>query len=414
MSQLITIPLGLPDLRIVNQCIEKDLILVEVEKDGIDRCPYCGFTSSKVHSTYQRKNIRDLSILNKPLFICLNQHRLRCSNCDEIFTQAFNSIKPKKHHTERYREYLFNLCNGTTISHVSKNENIPYTTLERIYYDIAQEKDIIKQQNLRREAAVGEEINVIGIDEIAVRKGRIYETVLTDLDHGGVLGMNHNRSHQSVINLLKHHSVLSFASIHTVVMDMWEPFHKAIREIFPSVNIIIDKYHVVQKVTQALDQVRKELQKEHPYLKNKRLLLLKSRETLNPDQAKKIQALFEQIPMLYDAYKLKESFREIYNAMDNTEAEQKLNAWLLEAKSCSFIPFKKAAKTIERWKKEILCYFMVPYTNARTEGTNHKIKNIKRRAYGYRNLERFRLRVMLECNGKERERPFIEWIEKVS
>lgn len=134
------------------------------------------------------------------------------------------------------------------------------------------EKAIINQQNLRREAAVGEEINVIGIDEIAVRKGRIYETVLTDLDHGGVLGMNHDRSHQSVMNLLKHHSVLSLANIQTVVMDMWDPFHKAIRDMYPSVNIIIDKYHVVQKVTQALDQVRKELQKETPYLKNKRLI----------------------------------------------------------------------------------------------------------------------------------------------
>lgn len=118
--------------------------------------------------------------------------------------------------------------------------------------------------------------------------------------------------------------------------------------------------------------------------------------------------------MLYNAYRLKESFREIYNAIDNNEAEQKLNIWLLEAKSSSFKSFKKAAKTIERWKKEILCYFKVSYTNARTEGTNHKIKNIKRRAYGYRNLERFRLRVMLECEGKQRKRPFIEWIEKVS
>jgi len=77
VSQLITIPLGLPDLRIINQEIKNDLIQVEVEKTGIDRCPFCGFTFSKVHSTYQRESIRDLPILNKPLFIRLKQHRLR-------------------------------------------------------------------------------------------------------------------------------------------------------------------------------------------------------------------------------------------------------------------------------------------------------------------------------------------------
>ncbi|OQP11991.1 hypothetical protein B1694_19040 [Geobacillus zalihae] len=71
--------------------------------------------------------------------------------------------------------------------------------------------------------------------------------------------------------------------------------------------------------------------------------------------------------------------------------------WL--AKKSPFVSFQQAANTFERWKEPILQYFLYPYTNARMEGSNHKIKNIKRRAYGYRNLERFRLRVFLECTG---------------
>ncbi|MED4488743.1 transposase, partial [Aeribacillus pallidus] len=62
--------------------------------------------------------------------------------------------------------------------------------------------------------------------------------------------------------------------------------------------------------------------------------------------------------------------------------------------------FHQVAKTIENWKAQILQYFLTPFTNGRIEGTNHKIKNIKRRAFGFRNLERFRLRVFLECTGK--------------
>ncbi|WCK53195.1 transposase [Aneurinibacillus sp. Ricciae_BoGa-3] len=117
-----------------------------------------------------------------------------------------------------------------------------------------------QRKELQIQAALKEDVTVIGIDEIAVHKGHVYETVLVDLVHGGVIEMNRDRSFDSVTQLLCHHAILSKASIQTIVVDMWEPFHKALRMIFPAATIVIDKYHVVQKVIQALDQVRKELQ----------------------------------------------------------------------------------------------------------------------------------------------------------
>ncbi|WP_188624435.1 transposase, partial [Caldalkalibacillus thermarum] len=71
--------------------------------------------------------------------------------------------------------------------------------------------------------------------------------------------------------------------------------------------------------------------------------------------------------------------------------------WIQAALQSPFKPFHDFSKTLVTWKTHILAYFRLPYTNARTEGINHKIKNLKRRAYGYRNRERFRLRVKLEC-----------------
>src|SRR5690606_38046396 len=100
----------------------------------------------------------------------------------------------------------------------------------------------------------------------------------------------------------------------------------------------------------------------------------------------------------------KESFRDFYQASDYDTAEELLDNWINEAKASPFRAYQEVARTLEKWKASILQYFLTPYTNGRIEGTNHKIKNIKRRAYGFRNIQRFRLRVFLECTGKTNEK----------
>ena len=174
------------------------------------------------------------------------------------------------------------------------------------------------------------------------------------------------------------------------------PIHKAIQNLFPHAQVIVDKYHVVQKVTQALDQVRKNI----PGLKKVRFCLLKSYKNINEKQRIRLNELLEGNECLAYAYYLKELFRDFYQSPDYETAHQLLKEWLQLAWSSPFPAFHHVAKTIEKWRNQILQYFHTPYTNGRTEGTNHKIKNIKRRAYGYRNPQRFRTRVFLECTGK--------------
>jgi transposase len=236
---------------------------------------------------------------------------------------------------------------------------------------------------------------VLSLDEVAVRKGHQYETVLLDAQLGCVLGMIHQRTTESTKQLLHQH-VLSKEAVQTVEMDMWEPFHKAVKFIFPLATIVVDKYHVIQKVTQALDHVRK----KHSKLKQTRYLFLKGYEKLTDQQKMKLDELLVEHSDLAYAYYLKEKLRDFYQIQDYDDALNALEEWNQLAWSSPFPSFHEVAKTLERWKAEILQYFFCPYTNGRTEGTNHKIKNMKRRAYGYRNLNRFRLRVFFECTGK--------------
>jgi transposase len=268
---------------------------------------------------------------------------------------------------------LYELCEGSTIQEVSRKHRIPsYTTLERIYYSIASKK--AKERQTATEASFQEGM-VLSLDEIAVKKGHQYETVLMDAKAGSVMGMHADRQYDSAINLLSR-NVLSKEMVQTVILDMWEPYHKEVRALFPSASIVI------------------------PRLKKARFLLLKGYEKLRKNQQFRLNDILEEYPALSIAYYLKGLFRDFYRTDHYDQAKECLEEWIWLAKQSPFVSFQQAANTLERWKEPILQYFLCPYTNARMEGNNHKIKNIKRRAYGYRNLERFRLRVFLECTRK--------------
>lgn len=389
--------LELPEFEVVNQEIFSTHYLVHVEtKTEEERCPHCGFHSSIVHDKRTRK-VRDLSVLNKPLFLMVCVKRYRCQNCEEVFSVSYESVASHQHYTNRFRQFIYEQVLGTTIQDISRKYQIAYSTVERIFYSVAAEKARDHQAAIEEKQA-NQEIT-LSLDEVAVRKGHKYETVLYDANLGAVMGMHQHRDFHSTLELLSL-KVFHPEQVKNVVVDMWDPFHKAIRTAFPTAQIIVDKYHVVQKVIQALDQVRKKI----PGLKKARFHLLKSYENVKQKHRERLDELLDTHESLAYGYYLKELFRDFYKSKDYETADHLLREWIQLAWSSPFPSFHDVAKTIENWRDQILQYFKTPYTNGRTEGTNHKIKNIKRRAYGYRNLHRFRTRVFLECTGQTYEK----------
>jgi transposase len=390
---MFSVLLDLPEFEVVNQEIFPTHYLVYVEKKyQKERCPQCGYNTSHVHDRRTRK-VRDLALLNKPLFLSICIKRYRCQNCKEVFSTSLESISSHHHYTQRFRHYIYEQVLGTTIQDVSRKYQIAYATVERMFYSIAHEK-AMEHQSAIQSIQKNQDIT-LSLDEIAVRKGHKYETVLYDAELGAVIGMHQQRDFDATLELLTR-KVVYPEQVKNVVVDMWNPFHKAIEVAYPKAQIIVDKYHVVQKVTQALDQVRKKI----PEVKKSRFCLLKNQENLTKKQRERLNELIEKHENLAYGYYLKELFRDFYKSTDYETAEQLLKEWLQLAWSSPFEAFHHVAKTIEKWKYQILQYFKTKMTNGRTEGSNHKIKNIKRRAYGYRNLERFRIRVFLECTGK--------------
>lgn len=386
MKTNICLSLGLPEFTILNQQEQENRILLRVmTHTGPKRCPHCGFIKVKHHDQRVRK-VRDLDLLGKSLFLLIQVRRWYCLNCEAVFSEELPSVPPGKHQTYRFREHIFKMCQDTTISYVSRQIHMSYKTVERIYYDLAAPSipDI-------------EPSAVIGIDEVAVRKGHRYETVVSDLLTGHVHLMGANRDTSSTIQLL---APLAEYPIQAVVMDMWRPFYKAVQQVFPNTPIVIDKYHVVQKINHAFDQIRKNTQHQVKGLKKGRYALLKRPFRLTEKQFQKLDHYHQESQELAHAYYLKEWFYDFYEQPNIDEARNFLAQWIEAATSSPFKPYHELVKTLESWKMHILKFFELPYTNARTEGTNHKIKNRKRMSYGFRNLEHFRIRVKLECSSR--------------
>jgi transposase len=184
-------------------------------------------------------------------------------------------------------------------------------------------------------------------------------------------------------------------------MDMHEPFRQAVQMCLPKANIVVDKFHVIVHVNQALDKVRTRLQSKESkgrkwLLFHSRYLLLRKAESLIPKEQLKLGRLFSFYPELAMAWSLKEGLRAWYKSSSRAEAELSLRHWEESVRKTGLKEFR--LPMFRNWRSEILNYFDYHITNGFVEGKNNRIKVIKRMAYGYRNVDNLRRRILLTNN----------------
>jgi transposase len=240
---------------------------------------------------------------------------------------------------------------------------------------------------------------VIGIDEYSIRKQHTYATIITNPIKHIVLETFPKRDKKTVHAHLE--ALFPARQIKIVVIDMSRAFRGAALVAFPEAQIVIDKFHVISVVIEALDQTRKRIQRSKPKGQKSsvyrlRCLLRKGREKLNAEEQARPQAVLEQEPDLQMAYQLKETFRDWYRILIPQYAAQRLQEWYQQAEATGFAEWQEAVKTIRNWEHDILNYFHWQVTNAFTEGRNNTVKVVKRRGYGYRNFDNLRRRILLE------------------
>jgi transposase len=389
----ITIALGLPEVRVIQEEETEEEIRVEVEYREQDIvCPRCEQRILKVHSTkLQRK--RDRRLWDKPVFLIIRKRRYRCLNCKKVFTEPDLVCGARRRTSRRFRCYLGQKAVQQPVRHVAKEEGVGEALVRCCVTEEA--KRLLEVPDKPTPA------RILGLDEFAIRKGQVYDTAVADLEHKQVMGVVSGHRQEEVAAFFD--ALPEPEKVEAVVMDMHEPFRQAVELCLPQAKVVADKFHVLMHVHRALDQVRASLQPQKGKkgeLFRSRYLLLTAVERLTQERRVQLTGLLERYPALRWAWAQKEAGRAWYRLTRRAEAETKLTLWEQSVREQGPAPFRALLPMLRIWRQEILNYFDHPYTNGFLEGKNNRIKVIKRVAYGYRNQTNFRQRILL-TNRKE-------------
>ena len=191
-------------------------------------------------------------------------------------------------------------------------------------------------------------------------------------------------------------------SIRFVSIDMWAPYYQAACKKLPRAKVVVDRFHVMKQLNMRLTHLRTNYQKKcdpetQKMLKGSRWIVVRNRSELSKTQAEHLNQILEACPQLGTLYLLKEEFRTTFEKIKCREkAARFLNAWCLKAEQTGDKFLAKFIKTFRNWQDEILNYFVERITNGFVEGTNNALRATIRIAYGYRNFDNFKLRILAE------------------
>lgn len=329
----------------------------------------------------------------KQIYLAVSVRRVLCRQCGKVKQEKLPWLADNTFYTKRFAFFVGRKCRSMTVLDVAKEARLGWKTVKAMdmWY---------MEEQLRRAKKVRPEI--IGIDEISIRRGHEYRIVVSDLIRGLPIWFGgKDRSEESMDGFYQWLGPKRSGNIRLAVMDMWKAFENSARKNAPGAAILYDKFHVIKHLGEALDTVRKQeyarLSGEgRKYIKGQKWVLLSNRENLTLDGKTSLKALLKANKRLQTAYLLKESFGQLWGYQTDGWARRFFENWKASLKWQRLKPYEAFARLIERHWDGIAAYSKpenkVPL--GFVEGLNNKIRVLQRRAYGLRDEEYLRLKVL--------------------
>ncbi len=364
-------------------------VIIEVfPKPEAIRCPECHSRSVKKRGTIQR-DICTIPIGSKPVLLRAIIQRIWCPVCQFVRQIKLSFSNKGKSYTRTFERYVIELSQLMTIKDIANHLRISWDTIKGIQKaHLKLHYKRIKLKNIKR----------IAIDEISIGKGHQYLTIVMDLQTGHILHVDKGKRGDALKAFWKKIK-LSKAQIEAVSSDMSPAYLSAVVENLPKVPIVFDRFHVVKLFNEKLSNFRRELynhlsnSNEQKLIKGTRWLLLKNPENLKDDrqEPERLKKALEINQPLSTVYYMKEELRQVWNQPDKETAKKLVGNWINLANVSNIPMLQKFAKTLSIHKIRILAYYDSFISTGPLEGTNNKIKTMKRKAYGYHDFEFFKL-----------------------
>jgi transposase len=371
------------------------IIRLEPDRRFHPLCRECG-EPAQAHAQGLRRFIRDLNVGPAQTFLQVEYRRVWCPACRQAKVERLSFADPGKRITHRLARYVYELCKVMTIEDVARHLDLNPKTVKAVDKHFLQ-RDFGKTdcKNLR----------IVAIDEIAVRKGHHYMTVVLDYVSGRVVWMGEGRSQETLDGFFAEMSDEQKQAIQAVAMDMWEPFINRVRHHCPQAKIVFDLFHLVKAFGEIIDEVRREevrkaaTRQDSRFIKGSRYLLLKNRQNLQPEQRARLRELLAANERINAVYVLKDQLKMIYRYRRRGWAKKALNQWCELAAEVDHPAMQQFIGRLRFFEFGILNHCDYAIGTSPLEGVNNKIKVIKRKAYGFHDPKYFALKVKQALPG---------------
>jgi transposase len=316
--------------------------------------------------------------------------RVECRSCEIIRQIHIGFAEPRKTYTKAFERYALELSRHMTIQDVARHLGVSWDVIKNIQKRYFSKR--YGRPKLKR-------LKLIAIDEISIGRGHRYLTVVLDLKSGVIVFIGDGKGADALAPFWRRLKS-SKAQVDAVAMDMSPSYISAVSANLPKAEIVFDHFHIIKMFNDKLAEFRRDLQREanesdQEVLKGTRWLLLKNPENLNEarNEKQRLEKALNLNKPLATAYYMKEDLRQLWEQEDKIHAEIFLDDWIARAEISEIKILIKFSQTLKNHREGILAYYDYPISTGPLEGTNNKIKTLQKQAYGFRDMEFFKLKI---------------------
>ena len=353
------------------------------------QCKHCQSPELRIKATHKR-TVKHTRRGNQVMILHLKVPKYHCQSCGRYFRHPFAGLRPRYRSSDTYQMEVYEAHDGgVTQRKLSRTHQISGATVERWYRSHLS----IKRSEMDRRRCP----RVLGIDEHFFTRRKGYAPTFVDLKNHTVFDVKLGRSEPSLRPYLK--GLRGRDNVQVVVMDLSETYRSIARQYFPGATIVADRFHVVRLINQHFLKVWQ----QHDPLgrKNRGLISLMRRHQwrLKDEQHANLMHYLAGYPVLQQLYVAKQKLVRLMllRTLKRRRAERMVPRLLNLLDQFRDSPWRALAKTLTSWLEPIVAMWRFSKSNGITEGFHNKMEMISRRAYGFRNFENYRLRVLTHC-----------------
>lgn len=383
--------IGLDRCEVLSQIRKTQSLHAHALLHGERRCRFgCGNTC-RIKETKSRQ-IRHGDFARLPLFVTITFRKLYCSRCKRSFHEEIPGVRKFQRSSECYREDIFQQHeNGASLRTLARAKRLSESTVSA-WVEFQLEKRL-KETALRRKTIP----KVFGIDEHFFTRKDGFATTIVDLNKNQIFDVVLGRSEKALESYFL--GLQGREKVEFVVMDLAEVYRSIIQKYFPNAQIIADRFHVVRNVFQLFQKVWHQLDGSVKWQRGLGKLFRMHAWNLSEDQTAKLQSYLALNPAIDAVYAKRNEICRLLKLKNQRGFQMKKNVKKLlstirELRDSGFAPLKTLAETLESWAAEIGRMWRSSKSNGPVEGFHNKMEVISRRAYGYRNFNNYRRRVL--------------------